>query len=440
MLMRFTKETVRFAQAAILLHTIKNDQDRLDLVLELQRFIIRNISKSEKRIRRLRRAWKRLQSFKSANRLTKEKSKLVKHLQTRINQRVSNTQQLIFLWKCFGDGIAYIYQSKYSLKHLFFDGDYNVKRPPGFLSGKKGFRKEFKICRMGINMGVPVVMSDITNVIRHGDVCALAGPDPVPVEVKSSQWINSRGKRQIDELQVLAKFYANDGAENFRGALNTKRVALKYSEITYEKEINNCMHEASACGVFSISPEDGLRYIAYTTKYFTEDTDRLYKYIKQYTNTKTLAVTLTPEESWLPTFPFTLSMEPANAIQFMQEKIGIVILIDLGILKEHFKAQNIHATMLMDGLHALQICIDPNDLMMGAFRISELLFLRIACEFQSLKWFANEHSATLKFPEEFQPVNIDSPFILLAPPPGWQEAKDCFATENPKTPLIPSPK
>lgn len=46
--------TWRLTQATLLLHTIYEDKERLDLVLELQRFLIRRITAAEGRVRRLK--------------------------------------------------------------------------------------------------------------------------------------------------------------------------------------------------------------------------------------------------------------------------------------------------------------------------------------------------------------------------------------------------
>ncbi len=64
-------------------------------------------------------------------------------------------------------------------------------------------------------MGVPVVMSDLTNIIRHGDLCALAGPDPFPLELKSSRLTGSRVARQAEQLNLITNFYEKDEAKDF---------------------------------------------------------------------------------------------------------------------------------------------------------------------------------------------------------------------------------
>lgn len=418
---RYVREGNRFAQAASLLAIIKDDPDRLDVVHELQRMLIRVLVRGERRIIRLKQARKRLMRVKARERLPQEKARTLKTLVKELDQRVEDVRHLLFLWRCFGDGIAAVYQSKYSLKHLFYDSNYNVKEEAGFLSGKTGFRKEYKVLCIGIRMGVPVVMSDLTNIIRHGDVCGLGGADPLPIEIKSSSNRNARAARQIEQLQVLADFYANDGAPN------TIRVEFKYPEVTYEGDLNECMVRAQQEGIALLSPETGLHYLSFTQECFEKSQHRIDEQLAAHVSRTTLLVPLTPEPSWLPVYPFTLSMHTQNLVQFIQQDIHAAVLIDMAVLKSHFKANGIHATVLMDGFHALQICLDPSDLMKGCFRISEQLFLRVACEFQSLSWFAKEHSSVFSSAEAAQgPITIDSPGLIYEPPPGWQGLKCLF--------------
>lgn len=425
--MRFPRENSRLAHAAQLLNTIKAAPNQLSAVLELQRLLIRNIVQGEKRIRRLKRARHRLSASKSRGRMTKEKARQIKSLVKRVDDTIIETRHLLFLWRCFGDGIAFSYQSKYSLKHLLYDADYNVKQDAGFISDKTGFRKEYRYCRLGIRMGVPVVMSDLTNVIRHGDICGLGGADPLPIEMKSSKNRNARTDRQIEQLQVLADFFANDGAVNFRGAGNTRRIEIVTPEITHERELNKCMTRAAAHGLASTSPESGLRYIAISQDLLTKNPELLDVELNVHANHSTLCVSLTPDLSWLPAYPFTLSMDEHNSVLFMQEVIHIIVLIDLLVLKSHFNTRGVHATMLMDGINAIQLCIDPSDLMKGAMRLSEQFFLRSACEFQSIKWLADENSLVFDTPNLTQePITPDTPGLILEPPQGWQNAKDCF--------------
>ena len=175
--------TLQFAKAGLLLRTIHEDNERLDLVLELQRFLIRRISAAEKRTRRLKRLIAfRKKRLSADHKSSKLEAKSIKRKIAQCEQSILDQRHLMFIWRCFGDGIAFSYQSKYSLKHLYYDGHYQVKADAGFMTAngrfKPGFRLEYRYLKLGMRMGVPVVMADLTNVVRHADICALGGPNP----------------------------------------------------------------------------------------------------------------------------------------------------------------------------------------------------------------------------------------------------------------------
>lgn len=255
--MRFPREAEHFGKAALLLHKIQNDPGDLSTVSALQRFLLRQVITVEHKVKRLKEARGLIRSLKRKG-CTKQRSSLLKTLDSKAADRITDLHQLIFLWKCFGDGLACVYQSSYNLKHLYFDSNYEVKSDAGFILGKAGFMWEYRLLRKALSMGVPAVLSDLTNVIRHGDVCLVGATDPVPLEVKSSTNSNARVDRQKKQLQVLHDFFRDDGAADFRGVLNTRRVEVAAPLISYEAEINECMSEALLNGIAARNPEIGL--------------------------------------------------------------------------------------------------------------------------------------------------------------------------------------
>lgn len=420
------RQTTNFAKAALLLKTIQQDTDRLDLVLELQRLLIRKIALTERRIKRISHVEVSFKRTLRQDRLPKESAKRVKSRIKRCSEIIDTLRYLIFAWRCFGDGIAAVYQSKYSLKHLYYGANYKIKEDPGFISGKTGFRQEWKLLRMGIRMGVPVVLADLTNIIRHGDICALAGEDPLPIEVKSSKNRNARSARQIDQLQELMNFYGNDGAESFRGMNAVRRKELSIEEVNHEEIANECMAEALERGFAIVEPESGLRYIAIA------DWDS-HDHLSGFLSPKIQPYLLAPVRNWLPAYPFTLSLNPSNLIRFLQGHVQIYVLIDLAVLKNLFSIHGVHATMIMDDSSAIQICLNPQDLYQGVYRVSQHRFGRIAGEFQSLAWFAEEIARSIlesrpvvMSREELEEMIKSKPDLVGNIPPDWHEARDCF--------------
>jgi len=416
-----------YAEAAQLLWSIKQEDDRLDLVLGLQRYLIRSISQCEKRVPRLRKARARCKRYLARNRVKKERARDVKELITRLDERIKSLHHTIFLWRCFGDGIAFIYQSKYALKHLFYDSEYRPKQGPGFISGKSGFRKEYKLLRKGIEMNVPVVLCDITNVIRHGDLCALAGLDPLVLEMKSSGNSNARTERQFYGMREIAQFFRDDYAESFRGMRNVHRVEVSPDEVEHSSCMNECMRDALAGGCAVRYPEPGLTYLAFNSE-FGEELSRVKELLGREAGPGKVLFTLTPDETWLPAYPFTLSFKPSNLVPFIHRSIHVAVIIDALAIKRSLAERGMTGWGVMDGSWAFQIAMKEGDPDQCMFRVSERNFGRVACEFQSLAWWI---SAQVALWEEKAPVAAildDVPYQEV--PKDWLEIKCCFAPDD----------
>lgn len=419
------RQIVNFAKAVLLLHTIKADKNRLDLVVELQRFLIRRITQCERRTYRVKKTLLSMRRSLSRDRLPKAHAAQVKIRIGNGTDVIEALRHMMFLWRSFGDGIAAIYQNKYALKHLFYDATYKIKEDPGHMTGKAGFRREWRFLNLGISMGVPVVLADVTNIIRHGDLCGLAGPDPVPVEVKSSKNRNARTARQFGQLDELAGFYANDGADDFRGQGSVQRVELRFAEVNHTRVLNDCVAEALVCGVAIVEPEPGLQYIA-----FSEGPEGK---LERPNLSTVQAYVLGASPGWLPAYPFTLSLAPANLVRFFLGQVAIMVLIDLAVVKSLFKHLGVHATMLMDSNYSMQICNDPGDLSKGVVRISQSRFSRIAAEFQSLKWFVEELAHSM---EDFLPAKSEAEQMKMVAQPipaDWYTVRDCFESSDAQT-------
>lgn len=408
--MRFPRYQRDFFQAALMIKALKADPDNMELILELHRFLIRKIVKEEKRIKRLKRIRSRFARIKKSGRLTKGDSKKIKHLMSMVEPRLKARKVIIYTWKFFGDGIANIYQPTCHLKHLYYDSNYNVKEDAGFISGKEGFRQEWRIFRMGLNKNVPVILSDITNVIRHGDVCAMGWNDPVPIEVKRKRHDNPGGRviRQFKQLESLANFYGNDFAPKFRNGFDTYRVEKKGKEIVYYDEINLVIRNALKHGFSSLEVECGLTYFCVRVTNGEELEKSAVMHLEAiggFSNT-VMIHELTPEESWGVAYPFTLSLEDECLVSFIQNDVVILILTDLEEMRREFLKHNTHAKFILDGQSAIQISIDENDIMKGAYRIGEQYFNREVIGFNSVKAFIESNCLFLKELPEFK-LNID---------------------------------
>ncbi len=422
--MEFSRRSMRYGLE--LLNNIKQDKERVDLLLTLQKLMIRQLIKIEQRIVRLKKARKRLTKAKKIKRPPSEvhKVKIIKSLIDRLDLRIEEYHHQRFLWRCLGDGIAYVYQSKYSLKHLYFDKNNQPKEESGFLLGKTGFKKEYKTLVKGIQMGVPVVLSDLTNVLRYGDLYALAGSEPVPIEIKSSENRNARTNRQLEQLNELNEFFSSDEVNDFRGMPLTKRVSLADDDISHESVINDCITNALNNNSLAISiPENGLRYFAFTTEWLNCNSSVFEQYLGE-PKPNLMMVHIPCDKRLLPSSPFVLSMELGNALRFMEGDINVAVEIDLQEVKSIFLSYGLHVIFLLNGDCAFQVMHDKNDIFKGAFRVSEMAFLRVATEFISLKRFVENKAHIAK---EFSLSNVDITFdeSALATLKWWGSAK-CY--------------
>lgn len=413
----------KLKHAASLLNLLAGDSDRLDVLLDLQRFLAQRIRSRERMVLRGRQLEARLKSLLRKGRQEKAASTRVRSSLGKCSVLVARARRWIFLWKCFGDGAACVYQSPYNLKLLFYDQNYQVKQEAGFITGKSGFDHEWKILEHGIGSGVPVVLSDLTNMIRIGDICALADSDPVPIELKSSMTSGARAARQHLLLDEVSTFFKNDGAKQFKGQYNVERYAIAEGP-DYRQQMNDCIRQARLDGYAIVSPEPGLHYVAMTA---TEKMEKLGDLLQPWVLLRGLSAQL----DWVPCLPFTLTLEPENLIAFIGGTVGVFVLTDMKHLKSLFLQHGNHATMIMDGHSAIQLCIDPSDLMRGVLRISELHFGRVALEFQSLAWFAKESAISQQAPErtmtreEFEALPRESYCFEI--PEAWSQVKDFYA-------------
>lgn len=414
-------------EALELLAAIREDSSKVELLLPLQRLVIRKLLRVEKYIVLLKKARARLQKSKSVRRDPSERHKmaLVKKLVGKCDERIKDYHNYRFLWRIIGDGIAFIYQSKYSLKHLYFDDDYSVKEESGFITGKAGFKNEYKVLVYGLKKGIPMVLSDITNVIRHGDLCILAGEEPSLIEMKSSKNRSARADRQVKQLLNLQKFFTNDRVENFRGVPLTIRSPLGENDVSFEAVINDGIEQAIATNGLSIKlPEVGLRYFIFTSDWFEKnhlDLDIHFGDRKE----QSVIFNIVCNDSMLPSYPFVLTFRPQNAISFMKGGFHIIVEIDFAEVKNKFNQLGLHATAILDGQYALQVMFDERDIFKGVCRISEMLFGRVATEFLSLDWFVREQAKFAEsFKLEFNDMLFDANSVKMLNE--WKGVKDAF--------------
>jgi len=105
----FERHRTNLGKAALQLHALKADPDRLDLLLELQRVLVKRIRSVERAIQTTRAGIGALRTSLRRDQLPKDRAKAVKRKIAAGEGRVRDLHHLTFVWRCFGDGIAAIY-------------------------------------------------------------------------------------------------------------------------------------------------------------------------------------------------------------------------------------------------------------------------------------------------------------------------------------------
>jgi hypothetical protein len=431
-----TFELVRRNKAAVLalssdLRRLEEDLDNLDLLRSLQAVITRRIKVAERGAKAAKEQTQRLKSKLRGERPPKNVASALRRQIAASEETQNAYRYLTFIWRCFGDGIAFLYLDKYALKHVFFDTiDYNAKQEPGSLSGKAGLAVEWSFVKYVLAHHVPALLCDLTNTLRHGDVCILVGPDPLLVEVKSSTNTNERIARQIHSMGKLAKFFRDDEARDFRGIPHVVRTALSSSEQNYFAEIGQCIKDSEVAGAATCEPEPGVRYVC------LRDPDVGTALLSSVLSGSKIVATLLNEAKaervWMPNFPFTLSIrEPTSLFEFIRGEVSVLVAIDLDIAKQKFAQLGFRVAFLPEGQWAFLIRSDDGEFTAA---ISRPLFNRVFFEFQSLDWFVREQGTRSNgvrsdLDAEPVPTSLDEPVKVgwLAPFPDIEAVFEEFA-------------
>lgn len=402
-------------QLTIMLNIIKTRKNLpVGAIVDFQMLLIKKIKEAEKSIIFTKEAIKKLRLEKANDRPTKDRSKEITGLINRFDEKIERYKYIIYIWKMYGDSIAFHFCDKYAIKHFLYDENYNVKETSGFISGKEGIKAEIMLLKAAAQNNVPAVLCDLTNTLRHGDVCLLGHNDPYPIEVKTSNKLDKRGERQLKKIGEINGFFIKDEAENFRGMGPVMRREHIGKEQYHLRAINDCISKSYEQGTSHISPESGIHYLA-ITKFKQEVFDQIAsKYIHMLNlNEYKRAM------SWHPYTPFHLSLNPEHIYNFINGNLSIVVLLDLQVIKRRFKKNGLHIIFLQDEHWYAQISATGN-ILDGGFRVSTQSFLRIAFEFQSLAWAIKQHKHHLNFfMEETEKSGRE-----MEIPPDWIAATD----------------
>jgi len=227
---------------------------------------------------------------------------------------------------------------------------------------------------------VPALLVDLTNTLRHGDICLMGASDPYLIEVKASKKLDSRGKKQRRRLEKLRAFYETDKAEELRGFSNVRRVAYQTPEHTHVDKINKCIAEALKVGYAVRQPERGLTYIVIAGH--RSDLNKIMGPLKLKAPWVFFLNEAKSTRTWAPYVPFTLTIENKDHLwDFIRGNLSIVVLIELDALCQIALDKGYQAKFDRDNEdYPLRVKIPGYDDMTG---ISRHILERIGREFMS---------------------------------------------------------
>jgi hypothetical protein len=339
---------------------LRRDLSDLAALLALQKLLIKEIMHAESKIPALRNILKTSQADAS------------------LERRLEAIRYAAYIWRCFGDAIAFLYLDKHALKHTFYHADkLTAKQSAGFLA-KDGMVEEFALVERAISEGFPALLTDLTNTIRHGDVCLMGEADPDLIEVKSSSNLNPRGKRQQRNIEILKSFFATDASRQLRGLRFVHRVASPNSERTYASEMGSCIQDALQTGCGVRTPEPGLHYIAVAKQSAVK---KALRKIDLSSKSVFLLNDFKSQKSWAPYYPFTLSIKDIEHLwAFILGSVTLMVAVDYSVI----------ATALNDAGHKAVIDVGSADypvrfvLKSGELgAIGQILLNRVGLEFLS---------------------------------------------------------
>lgn len=386
------RRRVAFLKLAHLLRAIEADPTDMRAVRRLNLGLLKEILRDEGHVRRLRGEVKALTRQLRTARLDKPAAAALRRKLKRHASALERYLDQIFIWKCLGDALAHAYIDSLSLKHAFFDTTSTDIRPDaGFIGGKAGLDLELDVLKGVLGAGVPAILCDLTHILRHGDVCILAGDDPSFIEVKSSPGLNARGQRQLDRLQQLSRFLTNDGEPGFRGLSHVQRRTAHSQLRDCADDLNLCVENAWRDGYNAVSPERGLVYFA-----CYGDEPPIDDLLPNLDMAVPLAFYLNSDKlsrTWAPFRSFANTLRDVDRLyDFVVGDLKIFVFVDGGHLCHGLAAPGFRASLVEDNAMALVIEHQTDG---GYLAISQQFVNRLGFECLSPAWFIQEHRASI---------------------------------------------
>lgn len=356
------------------------------LSLEIQETLIRRITYVESKIRKLKieiNEYRRELGTKRNLPLTKEETKQIKQAVEADLYLIDRYDELIFIFRSVGDAIAHTYINKWDIKPMAF------KESPGFISGKKGSRLERQILRRSSGMGVPVILNDLTNCLRYGDITVPRGDGSfMLIEAKTpskkQKKLDQRGERQLEAMNKINSYLTSDNSHDLFGTRGpVMRLSAKEEERNHIPRLNELIEKGLNDGEAYDKIEEGLFYFV-----STHSRSEKLGIILQRCKEPLIGFAHLFKYKSLGFYPFTLSIKnPLALYKFYLGSLVIVVIVDSTIIKKRFEHDGFTVEIRTDEERPLVLSRQGLD---APITIGNHLFSRVFAEFLSLEWLLDE--------------------------------------------------
>jgi len=361
--------------------------------LAIQEILITKISYIEERIRTTKstiKDYKKTLGSKTSQ-IGKEDAQKIKEHITSAHTRIDGYRELLTTIRWIGDALAFSLIDSWDIKPMTIH-----KEKAGFISGKKGARRERQILRELFNHGYIAILTDLTNCLRYGDIAIFSTQGQYDlIEVKSSDTRSRRVSRQINNIGKIMNYLRTDYADDLFGKEGkVQRIQAHATTIRNIAQLNKVIDAALVCENSFDEVEEGLFYIA--TTHFDQE---IIREIRERCKGQAIAASVDPNVYGnLAYFPLPLLIHNPEALFMVcTGYLSIVTVVDMGVIRDKLTANEISVNLSgeNDDFVLLAKKFQPNDELIE-MKIGHHLFSRIFAEFLSLEWFIDHITTSIQ--------------------------------------------
>ncbi|OBA11938.1 hypothetical protein SOI69_04215 [Acinetobacter pittii] len=332
-----------------ILNKLEADKNNVDLLLKLQELLLswHKWLESYSYHRKIR--LNKLSKLKKDRSNDKETSLLYKKSINICSKEIENLKQLKLWARHLGNSIPHLYYDKGDLRAYSYSiTSTNLKELSGDLFGKNGQELELEIFRNGISIGAKALLTDLTSIIRHGDIMFMdEEKPPLLMEVKSSNAMAKTAQKQLQHMKNISTFLSSHGdPELIRGDGISKRIAATVEERSNKEQINDALEKTWKNGANFTEIEEGLYIFSYMSncKEMNSDLSKL-DLLQDPIKFSLNEIKNTEDQSLL--FPYALSISNTEIFaHFLIDELIIYFIIDWSVFKKIVNDNNINCEIL----------------------------------------------------------------------------------------------